>query len=462
MSDIEFLSKLKEALDARRAWFDNYELPKLKEEFRVFHTNISILYDLFAKKGFIIEDIYKNEAKVGDLSVPPTGSFSDANKREQLGMRIAALDNELDFLVNFHGFTVSALNQDKIKIIIGIVKYIDWLHLTPDGINVTTQAVSDVVSNIRHGASDPITSKTLTDSLAALSGVTRTIINTLKLISDFNREQYKYDIRVNVTSSMSASEATPSNINKKFSQTMGGKPFYVELINELIKEDYSADSKALQAGVLQRLTVEMNNPSKTAKTSHSFKSILMEGLNSLSLASSILSEILVKIKRNSDFLENQKHGIWEFIKKLVAQITNAEKDQTIYELESIDANTNKLVREKINFNTFCSMLEKRIDILAAFSLSGNSVKKLEAMDEESLKNLFQRNIKEVENYHKLLDKFDNYFKNAVEKSSRSKINGIKPELSALKNITIKANEKLQDYNIGKEEEKQFQQLGIDN
>jgi hypothetical protein len=462
MADNDFLVRLKEALDTRREWFDNSELQNLKEEFRIFHTNVSILYNLFVKKGFIIEDIYKNETKIGDLAIPPNAPFSDTNKREQLGMRLSALDNELDFLVNFHGLTTNLLTQDKIKTITGIVKYIDWLHLTPDGINATTQAVSDVVSNIRHGANDPITSKSLTDSLAAISGVTRTIIGTLKLLSDFNREQYKYDVRVNITSSMDASEATVQNINKKFNKVMSGKAFYPNLINEIIAEDYSEDSAALQNAVIQKLTAEMNKPGKTVKSAPSFKPILISGLMCLSSGTSNLSEILAKIAKNNDILENQKGVFLKIIKKLIAQITNSESGQTIYEIESIDPAKGKIVREKINFANFYSQLEKRIYILTSLSVNGSPSKKLEDMEEQSLIELLKRNIKEVQNFHKTLDNFDNYFKKMTEKSSHYKFKGIKPELSALKNTLTKANEKLQDYIIGKEEEEQFKQLGIDN
>ncbi|MDR0409535.1 MAG: hypothetical protein LBH18_03970 [Spirochaetaceae bacterium] len=459
MADNEFLERLKSALDARKDWFDNSELLKLKEEFTTFHANVSTLYDLFAKRGFIAEDIYKEETKVTELTIPPSGPFSENNKRGQLGQRIAALDNSLDFLINFHGLTVSSLTQDKIKTIIGIVKYIDWLHLTPDGINITTQAVSEVVSNIRHGNLDPITSKVLTDSLAAISGSTKVIINTLKLLNDFNRESYKYDVRINITASMKDSEANLENISEKFNKLMTDKILYPDLINEIIREDYSADSLSMQDAAIQRLTVEMGKPDKTTKAdSPSFKKGLLSGLNILSSAVSNLSEIYEKIKKNHDLLEDQKNNLWEFLKKIVAQIINSDMGQAVYEVESINPKNGKTVREKLNFSGFCTMLEKRMAILSSFSQTGAAAKKLADMEEDSLAELLRRNIKEVQNIHKLLDSLDNYFKKMTEKSTRARLKGIKPELSALKNAITKASEKLQDYTIGKEEEEQFKKL----
>jgi hypothetical protein len=460
MSDNDFLTRLKEALDARKDWFDRVELPKLKEEFRGFHSAVSSLYALFSKKGLIIEDPYKNETKSGDLEVPPVEPMSDVNKRDILGRQLSALDNELDFLVNFYDFSVPSFTQEKLKIIVALVKYVDWLHLTPDGINVTTQAISEIVSSIRHGKNDPISTQILSDSLAMLASTTKTVINTLKLLSDYNRELYKYNLRVNITSSMSAAEATVSNIKKKLGGGKNVMPFYAELVDEVIKEDYSADSKSLQEAVLQQLSAEMGPAKKSAKAPLSFKPILIEGLNCIGSAGAIITELLEKINENHDLLENQKKGIWTKIKKLFAQISNRDEEPTIYELEHIDPVKGVPVRENLNFNNFCVTLGKKITILNAITQRGSAVKKLEGMSEDQLIELLQRNLKDIQNFHKILNGLDDYFKNAANKNTRPKIKGIKPELSALKNTLTKANEKLQDYNAKKEETEQFKKLGI--
>ncbi|MCL2759776.1 MAG: hypothetical protein FWD22_06145, partial [Treponema sp.] len=46
-------------------------------------------------------------------------------------------------------------------------------------------------------------------------------------------------------------------------------------------------------------------------------------------------------------------------------------------------------------------------------------------------------------------------------NDRSKIKGIKPELSALKNTFVKANQIRYDYSAQKEEEEQMKRLGAD-
>jgi hypothetical protein len=461
MPENDYIQQLKAALDTRRGWFNKTELPKFKEEFRKFHAGVSSLYSLFTNKGFISEDPYKNDTMISELAIPPAGPFTDSNKRDQLGMRLSALDNEIDFLVNFHEFSVDNFTQEKLKVIIGLVKYIDWIHLTPDGINVTTQEISKVVSNLRHGTTDMITAKTLTDALETLSEGTKAIVNTLKLLNDYNRELYKYDMRVNITSSMSSTEATIANIRKKFNSQKNGAPFYSELAEELVKEDYSADSASLREKVLQRLTVEIQPKKKTAKEPVSFKSILIDGLNSIGTAGVNLTEIRAKISENSDLLENQKSGFWIMIKNLLAQITSKEPDAIVYEIEYTDPVKNLTVKEKVDMSRFYPLLDKKISVLGAISARGNAEKKLEAMDENQLIDLLQRNIKDVQNFHKTLNGLDEYFKNAIDKGLRQRVKGIKPELSALKNSIAKASDKLRDYYARNEEREQFKKLGID-
>jgi hypothetical protein len=61
-----------------------------------------------------------------------------------------------------------------------------------------------------------------------------------------------------------------------------------------------------------------------------------------------------------------------------------------------------------------------------------------------------------------LDSLDNFFKVNTVKEDRDKIKGIKPELSALKNTFVKANQFLYEYSAQKEEEEQMKRLGLNS
>jgi hypothetical protein len=180
----DYLKALSEALNARADWLDRSELPKLKEELRAYHTGFASLYNLYLKKGLIHEDPYKQEAKIGELEVPSVAPFSEAEKMEQLTQRLANYDNQLDFLVNFYQFSAEYLNLARIKRIVGLIKYIDWVHLIPDSQSLVTKAVAEMTNQIKAGT-EPLTMSVISESLSHLNKSFNPIMGYLKLLMDY-------------------------------------------------------------------------------------------------------------------------------------------------------------------------------------------------------------------------------------------------------------------------------------
>jgi hypothetical protein len=457
---IDYLEKLKTALKTRRDWLERSDMPKLKEEFRTFHTAVSSIYSLFVKKGYIVDDPYRSDAKTDDLKIPPGGPVVEANKRDQLGQRLSILDKELDFLVNFYQFSVEAFSQDKIKIMMGIVRYVNWVRLTPDSDSPMTQAISGIVATARHAGSDPVSMTMLNEGLLRLENATGAISNHLKIISDFNREQYKYELRISVMEGMNENDASLSNIKKKFTSVCPGETFFPELAEEVIREDFSQKKAALREAVLKKLVVA-GEKSRTAKQPVNHKAALIEAINSIGAAGATLAEILVKQTVNKELMENKKRGFFDNLKKMIAQMTNKEPDPVIYEIEHVDPAKGSATREKLNFTNFSGEIEKKSRILAAMAARGPAQSKLESMEEAQLTDMLQRNIKDVNIIHKNLTALDEFFKANVDRADRGRVKGIKPELGALKNAVSRAAQKFQDYNSIKEEAEQFKKLGID-
>ncbi|GMO31564.1 MAG: hypothetical protein Ta2F_07090 [Termitinemataceae bacterium] len=461
MAQEEFMTLLKNAIDSRQTWFERTELPKLKEEFRTFHSAVSSLYSLFVQKGQISEDPYKNDMKLNDINVPTeTSAIADNNLRDQLGLRISALDNQLDFLCNFYEYTIPSFSQNKIKTMLGIIRYIDWQRLTPESQSFTTRAFAQVLTDARRAVvGEPISAKLLTDSIHALEKGTKTILAALKQISDFNREIYKYDLRLSVVSNMSAADINLANIKKRMTAEMPSVAFYQELVEEILHEDVSKDSASVREKLLKKLNV--SGEKKVTKGPVTFKPILIDGLNAIGGSYTTLQEISEKVGQNHELLSSLKKGFFVKIRRLIAQMTNKEDEPVVYDLEYSDPVKGAPVKEKVNYKTFSIELEKRISILAALAANGTAAKKLLGMEEKQLIEILQQNIKTVQKLHSTLSGLDEYFKKEVDKKDRSRIKGYKPELSALKGAQTKGHEKLQEYNSLKEEDEQFKRLGID-
>jgi len=455
---VNYVNTLQQVLITRKDWLETSEMEKLKDNLRAFQTSFASLYNIFLKKKLINEDPYKHETKISELEILESDNFSEAKRLEQLSIRLSNFDNQLDFLVNFYRLNVDFLNLERVKRIVGLVRYIDWINLSPDNASVMTKAVSELTNQSKAGV-DTITLSIIGESLSRLSKTTALIITTLKDLNTYYRENYKLSVRQNVTQNMSESEASMDNIRKKIPTAMPGTPFYKELIEEIIKEDYSSSGQDLKDVLLSSLMLKTEKR-KTVKPVVEYKNILLDGIQVIGGASKSLSEIALKLDENHAVFESEKKGFLYVIKELIRQITNAEPEEVVYIVEYLDQTKDTMVKEKVNFHQFRDELDKKIKILSSF-VKGAAYNKIAAMAEEQVIGYLERNIKDIQTIHKTLNALDDFFKTKATPGDRVKIKGIKPELSALKNTFVKANQLKYEYGAQKEEDEQMKRLKLD-
>ena len=452
-----YTDALQQALLARKDWLEKSELVRLKDELRTLQISYSVLYNMFLKKKLINEDPYKGESKISELAIPETGAFNEAKRLEQISLRLASYDSQLDFLVNFYQFGVEFLNLERIRKIVGLVRYIDWINLTPDSKSPNTKVFADLASNVKAGA-DSITLSIIGESLSKLPKCTSTIIGILRDLTAYHKETYKLGVRTAIPG-MQASEANIATIKKKMSAALPGVPFYQEFVEDIIKEDFSNDGPALREAILKSLKVAEDKP-KAAKPKASYKDILISGIQALGSSASALGEIAQKIDENQTVLENQKKGLWEKLRQLLRSMVNSNPEEIVYELQFIDQATGAEVWEHLNFLQFRVDLDKKVKIFGRMTGQGPFIAKLKSMPEEQVFTYLDRAIKDLQSVHRTLTSLDEYFKSSVPREERDQIKGIKPDLAAVKNCFVKANQIRHEYSAQKEEEEQMKKLGI--
>jgi len=452
-----YIDSLSQALIARKDWLEKAELTKLKEELRIFQISYSVLYNMFLKKKLINEDPYKQESKISDLEIPDTGPFNEAKKREQISLRLASYDSQLDFLVNFYQFGVDFLNVERIRRIVGLVRYIDWMNLTPDSQSNNTKVVAEIVNNAKSGG-DGLTLSIIGESLTKLPKCTTTIMGILRDLSVYHKETYKLNAR-KATSGMQAQEANAAYIKKKMNAAMPGIVFYQEYIDEMIKEDYSKDGPAMREAVLKALMVTEDKP-KATKPKIDYKAMVLTGIVAIGNAATVMNEIIQKIDENEEVLADQKKGFWEKLRQLIRAMMHAEPEEVFYDLMFVDQSTGVQKKETTNLHQFRGDLERKTRILAGMNANGAVMAKLKNMNEEQCTAYLERTIRDVQNYHRILTALDDYFKSNIPQSERSRIKGIKPELASVKNCIVKANQLRAEYTAAKEEEEQMKRLGL--
>jgi hypothetical protein len=457
--DSEYLKTLTEVLAARAEWLEKSELGKLKEEFRTFHSAFASLYNLCLKKGLITQDPYKNDVKIVELETPETGPFADAGYKDQFSLRLSNYDNQLDFLVNFYPLSVGSLTAAKLKPILGLVKFIDWTRLSANSETPNNWAMMEIVTLAKSRA-DPLSASIINGSLSVLAKTTGSILSYLKVVSDYNREAYKLELRTKVLGVLSPEEASViPTIKKQFLAAMPGQIFYPDLVEELVRED-SSGGKALRENVLKQMAVPLAKP-KALAPQIEFKSILIEGLNILGSVYTTMTEVALKMDENAAMLEARKNGFWEMLKRFIQWMLNKEPEPAIFDLDYIDPVKGVPVRQKVDYARFRGDMDRKNRTLTALaSRSGAAFNTMRSMDEEQLMGVLEKNIKDVQAIHKILGALDDFFKLEAGREDRDKVKGIKPELAVMKNTIATANRWSHDYNAKKEEDEQMKKLGI--
>ncbi|MDR2535837.1 MAG: hypothetical protein LBD29_07390 [Treponema sp.] len=462
MSELtDYQKALSEAIDARRNSLEKSEVADLKEKLRAFQTAYTSLYALLLKKGLIKEDPYKGDAQMGEIRIPENTPFSETDSVEQISIRLASYDTQLDFLANFSPLGVDFFTLERIKLLLGLIKYVDWVHLSASSDSPITAAVGSFINRLR-GSADTMGINVVNGVTVTLKKLTAEIMSCLKRLTDFSREVYKLELRNLIIESFSGNKpSSVADIKKKFVAAKTRKPFYSELAEEVYKEDYSPDGPALREKILRSLgNVAVSEKTKPAvKQEPSIKSILIEGIQALGSVSSTLTAIGEKFDENELLMERRKISFWSKVKRVMGQMLNQEPEPTIYEVEFTDGNAKTGLKDRVNFTNLREEIDKKAKNLA--NAGNRSTAKLEALPEDQLIRFLETAIKEVRMLHRVLGALDDYFKNAADKEDRSKVKGIKPELATIKSAFLKASEKLMEYADLKEEEDQFKRLGID-
>jgi hypothetical protein len=454
----DYSQKLTTALNTQFAWLETSELAKLKSEFRTFQTSFSTLYIYLIKKGLVSEDPYKHEAKMGEIQIPETRAFNEAEKKEELTKRLASYDNQLDFLANFYQFNMELLSLERVRRIQNLVAYIDWLHLSIDAEDINTRTIAEIATKAKGG--DTVATGIVNGSLTNLLKTSLSINEHLKNINDYNREVYKLEIRRTVMANMEAPRSL-AQVRKKFTVSMPERIFYQELAEEVLKEDYSQDGPELQEKVLGGLKVpdEKFKPVATL----SLKTFLIDGLQIMGTTAATLSEIQGKIGENSQLLEDKKVSFWNRVWQIFIEMMHLNDDSNVstYEIEYFDTVTGNKVRESMNFRSFMTGFDELIQVLAAAAPHNVIAPRFASMEEPPMVKILDKYIQDTQLCYKRLDALDNYFKTHTDDDSSGKVKGIKPELTIIKNALVRANQRSFDYQNQKEEAEQLKRLGIE-
>lgn len=462
-----FTDMLFQAITERQHMFDSFLLPKLQEEYRITQSSASSIKTVLLKKGVLRDDPYKYDSKLADIEVPHDDAYTETEKAVLIGQRLEQYIAMFDFLNNNYQFNCDFLTTDRINKLVALNRTFNWEAFSNNSARVNTKGLADLLNNIRAGT-DPLSISIVNDALSQLSKSSIAITKALKSLTEFHRERYKIAVRkivmpiVNIDASTYATSSVGAlkEVKRGFSANMKDQPFYPELIEEILKEDYAPEAAVLQQELLTKLAA-VKNTDKKSGTEESLKSVLLDGLRTIGSVSPQLDEIVTKMQDNQQLLVNTEKSFFQKFAEILRKAFNIpEQEQEIF-ITTVDPITQTSKRENINFKNFIDEIKRKSRVLTGFTIRGSApYQKVEAMEEHLILDLLTRNVAEMNIMIKQFVGFDDYFKQSAQPEVRDRIRGIKVEISAIRNNLVKANQCRAEYASQVEEIQQLKKLGI--
>lgn len=464
-----FTDLLFQALVERQQAFDSYLLPKLQEEVRITQSATKTIETVLQNKGIIRADPYSYDSKRTEIEIPSEDPFLETEKAAVLGQRLSLYSAMLDFLINYYQFSCDFLTPDKINMILSLNRTFSWDSFSTTSTRVNTKGLAELLNTVRNGT-DPLSISIINDALTQLSKSALSITKALKGLTEFHRERYKIAVRkmvmpsvvVNSASLASGNGATLKEIKQAFAQNMKGEPFYLELIEEILREEYSEGHSVLQQELLARLSVSKATNAKS-DIEENLKPVLLDGIRILGSASPQVDELVIKLTENQNLINSIDKGVFEKLVNLIKKAFNIAEEDQIITITTVDPTTQTGKREQINIVSFIDDLKHRSRLFTGFTLRNSAAfQKIELMDESQILDLLTRYIAEVNTTMKQCAGLDEYYKQTAPSEIRDKIRGIRVEISAIKNNIVKANQCRAEYSSQVEEQQQLKKLGITN
>ncbi|MGI5084340.1 hypothetical protein [Treponema putidum] len=460
-----FVEELSVVLETKRNEFNTKILPKVQENYNIQISALHAIRSTLLKKRVIHDDPYKYDSKMTEVEIPSKENFADSEKASVIGTRLAHYETMLDFVNNYYQFNTDFLTPKRISILLELNSTFIWSDFTNTSTHTNTRAIADIINNLFKGP-DQLSNSLLRDSVAHM-GKSEVYINTqLKSLSFFHREEYKLLMRREIMPSVKVSKADCSNpanilreIKKIFSIKMKKKPFYTDLIVEIIREDYGEDSSILQQEILSKLEIKEKQDSFSPQKVNN-RPILISGLKILSNSAPHLKAALEKIKSNQEMVYKAENTVFKKLAQIFRQILKLdppEKHITIIITDTINQNTKK---QTINYSVFEKEVLQKISLFQSILMPNSAVnQKIKTMPDELLFKSLTKYISDSNEILKQLGGLDEFYKN-VKPELRSKIRGIKIEITTITNSIIKANQYRAEYQALSDEVTQMKKLGV--
>ena len=468
MEDSQFTQQIQSAITQKQEWFNTTGFPELLNQYRLLSSCVRNLFDMLKKKALVNPDPYSMDKRISDVVLPDTSPFSDAETANVLGERLSDYDAVLDFICNYYRFSTETLTPPTIKKLMDLNVVIDWANLTINSSSSNTRALATILNQARLNAPAILVSM-ITDCTQKGKDTSVAISKSLQEIAVFQKELYKGEIRkfvianpeFNKEKAYASPDAELAEIKRLFTKSMGKRPFYSDLVSEVINEDQGNNKDFLKAEALRKLAIH-NVPQKqeVKRKGPDTRQMLIDTVMAIGGMAPTLDMVLTKLRDNFDVFYANKTSFFEKLGKLFKKMFHAKTNAQICVIKIIDQKTGSSREQKLNIDDFLYDLAQKIRVYNGIGTQGMEFQRVIQYPEDKIFNFVCKQISECQSLYTIINSLDSFFKTEVDIINRPKIKGFQIDLSALRNSIVTANKKRADYQSVKEESEQMSKLGI--
>ena len=461
-----FIKELESALIRRNEELNTSILPYAFENYGIQITFVKIVRNLLLKKRLIHNDPYKYDSKMTEIEVPDSSPFMSTEAPSILGARLAHYEMMLDFLLGYYQFNTTFITPKRMQKLFALNSTFLWSDFNAKTKSQNTSELYGIVMSI-FNSGDKVSTTILRGAFSNLASTDANITTSLKALLFFYRQKYKLGVRKEIMPQVKpcANDClNPTNILKeikKFFASQAKKlPFYPELVVEILKEDYSDDKKKYQEDILQELATVIKKDTTKEKKIEDIRPYLLLSMQALGFTGSHFMKALEKLRENKSIMDQANTTIFTKLARLFRQLFNLDEPPCEIPIIIQDPVTQNKKRHTVVWNEFESHLISKSMTISSFSSESEGMKrKINSTHDKDLLAILNKNLADANEFLNELTGLDDFFKKE-RPEIRSRVKGIKIELTTIKNYIIKANQRRAEYITLAEEAEQMKMLGI--
>jgi hypothetical protein len=450
----EYLVALGKALDARAAWLEAAQIPRLRDGLAAFQLLFEGIIAMLIRKGLLREDPYNYEEAFTDIVLPSDETLPEFENTDEVSFRLAAFRRQLKYVVTEYPLDMASLGLARLKRLSALILYVNWLEFGEGSKSPTTRAFARAFMKVRMG-SDTMASQILKDSETQ---ILKTVHQARALVAElisWNRESWKAELRraalghvplMTSSGKMQRADAQRA-LRRGLAQRMPGKPWYPALADEVIDEELADDGVERRQKILAALAVPAPEQEAVPSTSPDGKQILLDAVRLFARPHEEIATALAVVEENERMLvDSGASRGW--LSRLLGRGGSRPAGERTYKVQYNEPGAPELKTEQVDLGKFLTDAQKKSRLLGALSTgAGPAWKKLEATGDEQLAAFVDRQLIDLLLIHRRLGSINSLLQ-ARASIAKKTARGVKVELLTLKNAIVKANQKRHEYQGG--------------